>query len=164
MPYPTTPRTWVAGNVLTAAQLNAELRDALLGAFPLGPPDVAWTSYTPTLTQGVALSKTVTYARYQRIGRLVIVVANLAITSAGTAATAVLVGLPVAATAAAAVVGSFRYLDAGTTVYVGTAYGTSTTTVELLTNAQPNPLGIAPAVTAASGDTVQIAISYEAAT
>ena len=48
MPYPSTPATWVAGAVLTAAQLNAQLRDALLGAFPLGPPDVAHLFPAPT--------------------------------------------------------------------------------------------------------------------
>lgn len=70
MAYPATPKTWVAGDVLTAAQLNAELRDALLGTFPLGPPDAAWTAWTPTLT-GITVGNGVRTSTYTRIGRTV---------------------------------------------------------------------------------------------
>lgn len=40
----TTPRTWVTGETVTAAELNTEIRDALTGI------QAAWTSYVPTLT------------------------------------------------------------------------------------------------------------------
>jgi hypothetical protein len=40
----TTPSTWVAGAVLTAAQLNAQVRDNMKA---IGDP---WTSWTPTWT------------------------------------------------------------------------------------------------------------------
>lgn len=40
----TTPSTWVAGAVVTAAQLNTQLRDNMKA---LGDP---WIAYTPTLT------------------------------------------------------------------------------------------------------------------
>jgi len=39
----TTPRTWVSGEVVTAAEMNAEIRDALTGI------QAAWTSFTPSL-------------------------------------------------------------------------------------------------------------------
>jgi hypothetical protein len=39
-----TPRTWVAGEVVTAAFMNTEVRDALTGI------QAAWTVYTPTWT------------------------------------------------------------------------------------------------------------------
>jgi len=40
----TTPATWVTGTVVTAAQLNLEVRDALTGL------QAAWTAYTPAWT------------------------------------------------------------------------------------------------------------------
>lgn len=72
MAYPATPKTWVAGDVLTAAQLNAELRDALLGAFPLGPPDGAWTSFVPTVKFAATAATIVSDCKYTRVGRLIV--------------------------------------------------------------------------------------------
>lgn len=40
----TTPATWVSGTVVTAAQLNTEIRDALTGI------QAAWSAWTPTWT------------------------------------------------------------------------------------------------------------------
>lgn len=165
MAYPATPKTWVAGDVLTAAQLNAELRDALLGAFPAG---IAWTSYTPTLTQSAAVTKTVTYAKYIQIGKTVIAEINLTCTGTGTAANTVLVGLPPVAAASPnftpvgtgyifdssvnliyrAIIdhfsGTFRFL--ATTSTASAALGADTFTAAL-----------------ASGDEVKLSIAYEAA-
>lgn len=63
------PRTWVVGEVVTAAQLNAEIRDqfsALLSA---------WTDYTPSWiaeTGGTpAVGNGTLVGRYQKIGRSV---------------------------------------------------------------------------------------------
>ncbi|GAA4358385.1 hypothetical protein [Angustibacter luteus] len=42
----TTPRTWVTGEVVTAAMNNTEIRDALAGI------QAGWTSYTPAWTAG----------------------------------------------------------------------------------------------------------------
>jgi len=42
-----TPRTWTSGEVVTAAFMNTEVRDALTGL------QAAWTSYTPTWTGSV---------------------------------------------------------------------------------------------------------------
>lgn len=38
------PRTWVAGETVTAAEMNAEIRDAFIGV------QAAWTAFTPTWT------------------------------------------------------------------------------------------------------------------
>lgn len=62
----------------------------------------AWTSYTPTLVQSGAVTKTVAGGAYIKIGRLVIARINLAVTGSGTAANEVRIGLPVAAVAAGA--------------------------------------------------------------
>ena len=40
----TTAATWVSGSVVTAAQMNTEIRDAVNGL------QAAWTAYTPTTT------------------------------------------------------------------------------------------------------------------
>lgn len=170
MPYPATPKTWVAGDVLTAAQLNAELRDALLGAFPLGPPDTAWTAFTPTLVQSVTVTKTVTYARYQRIGRTIFAQVDLLVTGAGTAANGVVVGLPVPSVA-------FAGLEVGTAlIYDASANLTYRAIAELSTS----PAGVlmrganstvngflgtdAFAAGLGAGDIVRYGINYESAT
>jgi hypothetical protein len=64
----TTPRTWVVGEVVTAAQLNAEIRDQF--NFLLA----AWTSYTPSwgaATTDPTLGNGTISGRYQKIGRTV---------------------------------------------------------------------------------------------
>lgn len=123
----------------------------------------AWTSYTPTLTQGVAVTKTVTYAKYQRVGRTIIVSMRLVITSAGTAGSVLLAGLPIAAADASGVVGSFRYFDAGNTNFAGTACGSTTTTVQFIVSSNGGSFGALPAITAANTDVLQVSVTYEAA-
>lgn len=73
---------FVALEKLTAAKLNR-----IVGAG-------AATNYTPTLTQGATVTKTVEYAGYNRRGDYVFVDFSLAITGAGTAANPVRIGLP----------------------------------------------------------------------
>lgn len=74
----------------------------------------AWTAYTPTLTQSATVAKTVNYARYCQIGKLVHVVVSLAITGAGTTNNDVVVGAPVGFNSAIAnaVVGNGSISDA----------------------------------------------------
>lgn len=168
MAYPATPKTWVAGDVLTAAQLNAELRDALLGAFPLGPPDTAWTSFTPTLVQPGAVTKTVGYAKYQRVGRIIVAQVNLSVTGTGTAANPVRIGLPVTAATSDVTVGSGRIYDSSAnTMFGGIAHLNSTTTVSLVASATNGgdflgAVGFAAAL--AVGDVVTYMVTYESAT
>lgn len=62
----TTPSTWVASAVLTAAQLNLQVRDALTGI------QAAWTSYTPALTNITIGNGTRTFA-WSRVGKTIYV-------------------------------------------------------------------------------------------
>lgn len=66
----TAPRTWVAGEVVTAALLNTHLRDNLLA---IG--DGVWTAYTPTLTATTTSptlgSGSSALGRYARLGNTV---------------------------------------------------------------------------------------------
>ncbi len=165
-----TPTTVDAGDVGTAGVSTSASRQdhehpVSITSSQLVPAAwlAAWTSYTPTLTQSGAVTKTVNYAKYIQMGKTVIVHLAVTCTGAGTAANAITVGLPVAASSVY-VTGSFWYLDAGTTVYAGTVYGdTSTTSVHLFSTNNPNPFGVAPAVTAAVGDVITMQITYEAA-
>lgn len=147
------------------AQLATRLTTAETDIDAIAPLGVgAWTTYIPTLVQSVAVTKTVTRATYQRVGRLVIVHFNLSVTGAGTAGVALEVGLPVAAAHSNAAVGSFYYFDAGSTIYTGAVVGNTTTTARLYVSGNGNPFGINPAVTAAATDVLIGSVTYEAAT
>lgn len=83
--------------------------------FPLGVD--AWTDYIPSLTQSGAVTKTVTTAKYSRVGRLITVEFALAITGTGTANNSIQMGLPVTASAAAinaTATGKFFFIDQST--------------------------------------------------
>jgi hypothetical protein len=62
----TTPRTWVAGETVTAAEMNAEVRDAITTM------EAAWTAYTPAWTGSTTnpvLNNGTLDARYNRVGK-----------------------------------------------------------------------------------------------
>lgn len=168
----TSPRTWVAGAALSAAQLNAHLRDNLLALLPLDA--VTHTSYTPTFTQSSTISKTVTYAKWQQIGKLVVVNFVLTASSAGVANNNILVGLPTTAAMTAGnstVVGSASFFDASAAgAYPAIAVLNSTTTIRLMdaTAAVTGTVclgttGAAFAAAIASSDVVSGQLMYEAA-
>ena len=157
-----TPNTAAAGAVATAADYNTYVRDNFNAAFPLAVD--GWSSFTPTLVQSGAVTKTVTYAKYMRVGRVIFATINLAITGAGTTANAITVGLPVTAASSSGVVGSFRYFDTGSTIYAGTVLSSSTTAVQCFVSGNGNPMGVNPTFAAASGDSIQLQVTYEAAT
>jgi len=162
----TTPRTWSTGEVVTASIMNTHIRDNLNAAFPNGAVSSAWTTFTPTLTQSGTVTKTVTYASYMKIGRLVIANVLLAVTGSGTGGNGVKVGLPVtAAQAGNMACGSFWIIDSSAvTNYTGVAELDSTSVVKGVANAQSSELGSASFTAAlASGDTVSYAVMYEAA-
>jgi hypothetical protein len=60
-------------------------------------PMAAWTSYNPTISQGSAtnISKTMAYAGYITLGKLVICSANISLTGTGQANNAIKATLPV---------------------------------------------------------------------
>jgi len=91
----TTPITWVAGTVVTAAQLNAEVRDAITGV------QAAWTAYTPTLT-GITLGNGTLNFAFNRVGKTITVRGNF-VAGATTTYSAATIGfsMPVTPNAAA---------------------------------------------------------------
>jgi hypothetical protein len=140
-----------AGQILTAATLNT------IGA--------AWVDYTPTLTQGVTVSKTTVVARYCQIQKTIIAQIVLGITSSGTSGSQVRVGLPIAATNDRPV-GSFL-CTGGPSHYgnkVGMAITNSTTTVGgFVQDGISNWFGVNPAFQLLNGDGLNLIITYEAA-
>lgn len=99
-----TPRTWVASEVVTATHMNTEVRDALTNL------QAAWTAWTPTITAetGTFTSVSTITARYQRFGKTCVWTANFQITTVGTAANGFRFTLPVTPHAGSTYVGAGR--------------------------------------------------------
>jgi hypothetical protein len=163
-----TPRTWTTDDLVTATELNQEIRDNITD-LDARTPSGAWATYTPTLTQSGAVTKTVTYARYIKIGRLITAELVLTVTGSGTGANAVLIGLPVAAAFGTnfPIIGAGNIFDSSAVlVYRGLAEIVSTTTFELIaTNSTVAGALGADAFTAglAVNDVVRAMVSYESA-
>lgn len=142
--------------------------EAATGGNPTASPTAAWIDYTPTLTQGATVTKTVGSARYTQVGRTVTVEVDLTVTGSGTASNGITVGLPVAALSGGTMTGSVWIFDtsAGTPSYVGIGFLNTTTTFQsyLGGNSANAPVGVAGMTAAlASGDIVRATLVYEAA-
>ena len=143
----------VSGQVLTAATLNT------IGA--------ASVSYTPTLSQGVTVTKTIISAKYWQFQKLVIGTVNLSITSNGTNATAVQIGLPITANASTQLVIGTYLVIGGASHYgnkVGSALVYSSTTIGgFVDGGTSNWFGVAPAYQLLNGDSIYATFAYEVA-
>lgn len=139
----------------------------------IGPVHGAWIDYTPTLTQSATVTKTVTYAAYHRVGRLIFAAGRLDVTGAGTANNAIEFGLPVAArtTGATIPIGVAWVFDAtGSVAFTGTAIVQSASVARMIAPSAGAALAdryvgvtIAGGPTLASTDSVLWQVQYEAA-
>jgi len=163
----TTPGTAVAGDVLTAAFWNQQVRD---NSLELAPFFSAWTSYTPVIEQVSARTATVTNGRYVQIGKVIRVTGTMTITQAGTAGNVITISLPVALTsrltASDHAVGSFFYNRTTGTRYAGTAiiavgFTGSSKIAFVSGSAATSLLGIDPSFATANGDIVSFCVEYE---
>lgn len=159
----TTPSTWVSGAVLTAAQLNQQLRDNLKA---IGDP---WTSYTVTwggTTTNPTLGNGTLTGRYLQAGKLVIYSIQLTIGSTTTFGSGTYTfTLPVAARSASPrlPIGDVACYDtSAATARLGDCDTFSTTTVAAFTNDNVRVTNAAPFAWA-TGDTIAIQGMYEAA-
>jgi hypothetical protein len=197
MPY----TTRADGDVITASSHNANCRDQVVstvtsGTRPSGTEGQiiyetdtdlyraylggwidwgslgAWQTYTPTLTQSGIVTKTVTYARYNKIGRQVTLAIRLDFTGAGTGNNAILVGLPLTAAVAGDVpLGQGIFYDSAPTpqIYVAAAVLNSTTTIGFYDATTPTGVvklgqtGTSFNGAVASGDAILINGTYESA-
>lgn len=106
----------VVGDAVTV--LFADNDPFVIGrVLPPGAGVGGWTPYTPTLTQGATVAKTNTYSKWQRLpGRTIVGDVFLNVTGSGTAANAVLIGLPVPAAAP-----TYTVIGVGN-IYTGSMY------------------------------------------
>ncbi len=192
-------KTWATNDVPTASDLNTQYRDQVVstvtsGTRPSGTEGQiiyetdtdlcyiynggwvrfgaggAWTSYTPTLTQSSAVTKTVTYAKYEKVGRMVTVSVSLSVTGTGVASNNVTVTLPFTAAAVEGLSGSGFIFDlSASIVYPGILSGISTTTFGFyaadVQSGAGGYLGVGNFSAAlASGDIIRGTVTYEATT
>lgn len=124
-----------------------------------------WTSYTPTLTQSGAVTKTVTYAEYTQIGKTCLCNVRLDVTGTGTGNNAVEVGLPLTASTTTISIGNAAIYDTSTsTAYHGACYVSSTTTLKFWGDWSATSFwGVTPNLALASGDQIHLAVQYEVA-
>jgi hypothetical protein len=139
------------GQVLTAATMNS-----------IGAEAETWT---PVVTQGVNVTYTNIYARYQRIQNIVFVYARLNVTSAGTAGNGVSVSLPFAQKNTTGPSGNMSIYDtSANTPFNGFAFAQTTTTIQSAGDWSGNGVwGTFPSLAIASGDVIWLNLTYEAA-
>jgi len=143
------------GQVLTAATMNS------IGA--------AWESYTPTWKGGATtITKTINYAKYCQINKLVIVQISLTATGAGAANGRITCtypsGLVPANNSGYRPLGSIMLTDTGTAFYGSTAVVYDSTSFSGLYYNVVDYIGTAgPALTIASNDRFEATIMYEVA-
>lgn len=140
--------TFTSGQTLTAAELNTAGE---------------WQSYTPTWTQSTAITKTVDWARYTQLNKLVIVNIKMTATNSGTASNNITVSLPVNASSNNFLMGIAAF-DASTDCYNFVFYDTSST-VSFSTGEFANTanLGARRQTQVVSGQIVYLNLTYEAA-
>jgi hypothetical protein len=153
-------KTWVTGEAIVASDINLYLTGE----------GGAWTTWTPTITQGGGVACTVTRASYARYGRTIVAMAFLTVTGTGTAGNIVTLSLPVTAAHGSGVIGSAALSDlSAARTYPGIASLESTTTFSLLGTSTVSAdirLGIATSaftVALANTDQISFTVTYEAA-
>jgi hypothetical protein len=169
----TTPRTWATSELVTAAIMNAHVRDNLAIAFPGGTD---WTTWSPSYANLTTTSGTIV-ARYNQVGDIVTGYWSIVFGASSAMGTSPTISLPVTAsssyyvtTAGSFPIGTITCVDSGTAVFVGYAGLNSTTTMAPYTvnagaAASANRLGLTSTVpmTWTTSDALLISFQYEAA-
>lgn len=167
----TTPRTWVTGELVTAALLNAHLRDNLNAALPVGVD--AWPTWTPTLTN-LTLGNGTVISKYMKVGRLVTWRFRFTLGTTSAVGTSPQWTLPVPVASdysdsGQEIMGSAVFRDAGVAAYNGQVYIQNTAASRVNVSriggsgsADVNVTATAP-FTWGSGDMITAMGHYEAA-
>ena len=135
------------------SRLN-ELESATIGT---------WKAYTPTWTQSATITKTVNWARYTQIGRTVHCSVKMTATGNGTGGNAVLIGLPVNASANNGIMGMAHFSTSGQTNGRLVLYNNATTVRFSTSLAAAITFGSSYTTQVVSGDVVHLQFSYETA-
>lgn len=129
----------------------------------------AWQNWTPAVNQGgsTSVSVTIDRAKYCVLGKTVFIVADLTVTSTGTAAYIEVTGLPVVPAYGSfqMAIGSFAIRDdSAPNNYAGAVIMPNTSVLRFrVNNSTGNGLGQNPALTLAADDTIGFTASYEKA-
>jgi hypothetical protein len=128
-----------------------------------------WKTWTPRVDQGASLNiaRTIEYAKYIRLGDLVIASFHLTMTAAGTAGSAAVVYLPVPMvnTNALGTNAGWVYDAVGAYRYTGSWFASGVDKVLMVVAPGPPPggYGVTPNKALANGDVLRGTIVYEAA-
>lgn len=154
----TAPRTWVAGETVTAALLNTHLRDNLKAVGD------AWTAYTPGWSgSGGIIGSGLRVGAFMQAGKLVLANFRLTVGGSTTLTGTYDIGLPVAAKYTAdSPVGQVFIRDLGTAVYMRNLYTPDGSNCRGSSEAG-TLVGAASPMAAAGGDTFTGSLYYEAA-
>lgn len=125
-------------------------------------------TWTPGASQSVSVAATVNYARYQKIGRMVIAQGSLTFTGSGTAGQPVLIGLPTTAAVAGCDIGAGHIFNASAGNIGGLCYTAGTTSFGFFDSTALSAGYLGQGGTAFSeglvnGDATQFFLCYEAA-
>lgn len=167
----TTPGTAVAGNVLTAAFWNSNVRDNLSDhEIYIAPFRSAQSTFTPALIQNAAVAKTVNRAAWTKIGYLVFGLVTMTITATGSAGSPIFSSLPTtsgntisASGSGADAIGAFTYIASGGARYSGTANWDSNNTRVFFSATGATgfgALGSSPSFAMASTDILTFTFQY----
>ncbi len=121
-----------------------------------------WTTFTPTLLQGgVVVPAVVSYCRYKKVGKTVIVSLHLSATAASPNAGNIdigVAGIPFTPVMYGSYfcVGSALIVDAGVTHHSCSALLINTNTIRFHSGSASNFMGLAPAMTLAASDVVSL--------
>jgi hypothetical protein len=133
-------------------------------------PYTPWADWTPTVTQGVSVTATVTEAKYMIVGKMLHAYGRLAITSAGTNGEVIRVGnlpAPVAWNANSEnVIGLMVVGDTSTARRQGFARSTASSSGALIVAHDVITTGVMgnnPAMALANGDTIGFSVTYRIA-
>jgi hypothetical protein len=129
-------------------------RDLVASDLPVANIVGALTSWTPTITQGVGVTCTITYARYCLIGPLCYICANLAVTSAGTGANDIKIGGLPKTPAANGSYGTGWINDNGTGWYSGAALYVEANVFKFRCHLETDDVGSDPNFALANNDAI----------
>jgi hypothetical protein len=156
------------GDVLTR---NTGVTSGFAWTTPSTPSFGTFQSWTPTMTQTVNVSLSITSARYTQIGKLVTGYADVVCTSAGTAGGIIQMSLPVSPASSVRVIGVATYratggTDSATTLTMVRISGATTTRFVAGVASGNNYFGVSsssPVITLASNNCFWVNFTYEAA-
>ena len=160
----TTPRTWLAGEIVTAAELNAEVRDAIAGI------QAAWATYTPAVTASttnptMGTTGLIQTGDYNRIGKTILGRFNITFGTGMTAGSGTYnISLPVPPVQNGANLGAAMIWDTSAgqlfTAVARLSGATAIISFSAVTNV--NMTAAFPMIPAA-GDQINLAFAYQAA-